>query len=77
MGFQQSSGAGRTFAGVIERDVPDTGGRVAIHRGANATLVVRSASGQGKLQGQSDLAVDVSSVEVVVEPIGSKPAALW
>jgi hypothetical protein len=27
-------------------------------------LVVRSASGQGKLQGQSDLAVDVSSVDI-------------
>jgi hypothetical protein len=55
---------GQTFPGVVERDVLDTGGRVAIPRGANATLVVRSASGQGKLQGQSDLAVDVSSVKV-------------
>jgi len=60
----QTAQVGQTYSGVIERDVVDTDGRVAIPRGANATLVVRSASGQGKLQGQSDLAVDVSSVEV-------------
>jgi hypothetical protein len=60
----QTAEAGQTFAGVVEREVVDTDGRVAIPRGATATLVVRSASGQGKLQGQSDLAVDVGSVEV-------------
>jgi len=60
----QTAQVGQTYSGVIERDVVDTDGRVAIPRGANATLVVRSASGQGRLQGQSDLAVDVSSVEV-------------
>ncbi len=60
----QTAEAGQTFPGVVERDVVDTDGRVAIPKGANATLVVRSASGQGKLQGQSDLAVDVGSVQV-------------
>ena len=60
----QTAEVGQTFSGVIEREVLDTDGRVAIPRGASATLVVRSASGQGKLQGQSDLAVDVSSVDV-------------
>jgi hypothetical protein len=60
----QTAQVGQTFSAVIERDVVDTDGRVAIPRGASATLVVRGASGQGKLQGQSDLAVDVSSVEV-------------
>jgi hypothetical protein len=60
----QTAQAGQTFPGVVERDVLDNNGRVAIPRGSNATLVVRSAEGQGKLQGQSDLAVDVSSVVV-------------
>jgi len=60
----QTAEVGQTFSGVVEREVMDTDGRVAIPRGANATLVVRSATGQGKLQGRSDLAVDVSSVEI-------------
>ncbi|MDP9053073.1 MAG: hypothetical protein M3N93_02030, partial [Acidobacteriota bacterium] len=55
---------GQTYSGVVARSVEDTEGRVAIPRGANATLVVRSASGQGTLQGRSGLVVDVSSVEV-------------
>ena len=45
-------------------DIAGTDGRVLIPRGSNATLVVRSASGQGKLQGQSDIVVDVGSVDV-------------
>jgi hypothetical protein len=60
----ETAQVGQTYSGVIERAVMDNKGRVAIPRGANATLVVRSASGQGKLQGRSDLAVDVASVEV-------------
>jgi hypothetical protein len=55
---------GQTFSGVVEQDVSDSEGRVAIPRGANATLVVRSASGQGKIQGRSDLAVDLGAVDV-------------
>jgi hypothetical protein len=60
----QTAQVGQTFSGVIEREVRDTDGKVAIPRGSTAMLVVRAASGQGKLQGQSDLAVDVSSVDV-------------
>jgi hypothetical protein len=60
----QTAEVGQTFSGVVEREVVDTEGRVAIPRGADAMLVVRSATGQGKLQGRSDLAVDVSSVTV-------------
>ena len=37
---------------------------MAIPHGSNATLVVRAATGQGKLQGQSELAVDVAAVTV-------------
>jgi hypothetical protein len=60
----QTAEVGQTFSGVIEQDVLDDNGKMAIPRGSNATLVVRSASGQGKLQGQSDLAVDVGGVDV-------------
>jgi hypothetical protein len=55
---------GQMFTGVVAQDVVDTEGRVAIPKGANAMLIVRSASGQGKLQGRSDVAVDVASVDV-------------
>jgi len=55
---------GQTYSGVIEREVMDTNGHVAIPRGANAMLVVRASNGQGTLQGRSDLAVDVASVDV-------------
>jgi len=48
----------------VARDVSDTEGRVAIPRGSNATLIVRSAEGQGKLQGRSELVLDVASVNV-------------
>jgi hypothetical protein len=60
----QTAQAGQSYSGVVEADVPDARGRVAIPRGSNATLVVAEASGQGKMQGRSDLAVDVASVQV-------------
>jgi hypothetical protein len=60
----QTAQVGQTYSGVIERAVVDADGRVAIPRGANATLVVRGANDQGKMQGRSELAVDVSSVAV-------------
>lgn len=55
---------GQTFSAVVNREVRDTAGNVAIPRGSSATLVVRDASGQGKLQGQSELVVDVGGVTV-------------
>lgn len=55
---------GQTYSGVVAEDVPDTAGNVAIPRGSNATLVVREASGQGKVQGRSELILDVGSVSV-------------
>ena len=55
---------GQEFAGVVANNIPDDRGHVVIPRGSPATLIVRSASGQGKLQGQSDLAVDVGAVRV-------------
>jgi hypothetical protein len=56
--------AGQTFSGVVNRDVMDSEGRVAIAHGSGATLVVRAAHDQGKLQGQSELLVDVAAVTV-------------
>ncbi len=55
---------GQTFSGVVVSSVHDAEGRVVIPSGASATLTVRSATDQGKAQGQSDLAVDVSSVRI-------------
>jgi hypothetical protein len=42
----------------------DTSGRLAIPSGSDATLVVREANDQGKVQGRSALAVDLGSVTV-------------
>jgi len=60
----QTATAGQPFPAVVAESVVDTDGRVAIPRGAGATLVVRQVSGQGKMQGQSELVVDVGSVNV-------------
>lgn len=55
---------GQTYSGVVARDIRDSNGNVAIPHGSGATLVVRSASGQGRFQGQSDIVVDVASVNI-------------
>jgi hypothetical protein len=55
---------GQTYSAVVVGDVHDSNGHVVIPAGASATLTVRSATDQGKAQGQSDLAVDVSSVRI-------------
>jgi hypothetical protein len=60
----QRATAGQPFSAVVAESVVDTDGRVAIPRGSGATLVVRQAIGQGKMQGQSELVVDVGSVNV-------------
>jgi hypothetical protein len=48
---------GRIYTGVVERDVLDSSGRVAIPRGSNAELVVRSIN-------SSERAVDLESITV-------------
>jgi hypothetical protein len=55
---------GQTYSGVVVGDVPDSNGHVLIPAGAAATLTVRSVNDQGKVKGQSDLAVDVTSVNI-------------
>jgi outer membrane lipoprotein SlyB len=61
----QTAEPGQTFSGVVARDVVDTSGRLAIPRGSSATLVVRGGTrDQGKMEGRSELVVDVGSVTV-------------
>jgi hypothetical protein len=60
----KTAAPGQTYPGVVDRDVTDTGGQVAIPRGSSATLVIRESRGQGKVEGRSELAVDVAVVRV-------------
>ncbi|MES1260509.1 MAG: hypothetical protein ABUS49_02145 [Acidobacteriota bacterium] len=60
----QTATAGQTYTAVVAQDVLDTQGNVAIPKGSDATLVVRDAAGQGKLQGRAELVLDVGSVSV-------------
>jgi hypothetical protein len=60
----QTAQVGQTYSAVVVRNVMAADGAVAIPHGANATLVVRDASQQGKVQGRSNLAVDVGSVQI-------------
>ena len=55
---------GQIFSAVVAEDVKDSDGQVAIPKGSDAALVVRAVAGQGKLQGQSELVLDVDSVTV-------------
>jgi hypothetical protein len=55
---------GQTYAAEIASNVKDAEGAVVIPRGANATIVIRSASGGGKLKGASDLVMDLQSVSI-------------
>jgi uncharacterized protein YcfL len=55
---------GQTFSGVVEADILDGNGQVVVPKGSNATLVVRAAQGQGKIQGRSELSVDLGAVTV-------------
>ncbi len=55
---------GQTFAAEVARDVRDASGDVVIPRGANARIIIRSASKGGKIRGASDLVLDLASVSV-------------
>jgi len=55
---------GQTYAGQVTADVHDANGAVVIPRGANAQLVVKSASSGGRIRGASDLVIDLVSVSV-------------
>jgi len=55
---------GQTFAAEISDDVLDANGDVVIPRGANAQIVILSASKGGRFRGASDLALDLKSISV-------------
>jgi hypothetical protein len=55
---------GQTYAAEIAADVRDRDGAVVIPRGANARIVILSASGGGKFHGAADLVMDLASVSV-------------
>ncbi len=60
----QTAQAGQIFSAVVAEDVRDADGEIAIPKGSDAALVVRSAEDQGKMQGRSELVLDVDSVMV-------------
>jgi hypothetical protein len=55
---------GQTFDAQVTRDAKDRDGDVVIPRGSRARVVIRSASGGGKLHGAADLVLDLQSVTV-------------
>lgn len=60
----QTASAGQTFSAVVNEDVLDTSGNLAIPKGSDATLVVLGATDQGKIQGRSELIIDLGAVNV-------------
>ena len=60
----QTAEVGQTFSAVVSQDVMDSSGNLAIPRGSDATLVVRGTNDQGRLQGRSELAIDLGAVTV-------------
>lgn len=58
----ETANAGQTFSAVVAQDVVDSNGRVAIPKGSDATLIVREAVAQGKIEGRSELVLDLGSV---------------
>lgn len=55
---------GQTFAAEVARDLVDANGDLVIPKGANAVIVIKSASQGGRFKGQSDLVLDLKSVAV-------------
>jgi hypothetical protein len=59
----KTASVGQTFSAVIGADVVDSAGAVAIPKGSDAQLIIRSTSGGG-ITSASDLVLDVDSVTV-------------
>ena len=55
---------GQTFAAEIDGDVLDANGDVVVPHGANAQIIIRSASKGGRFKGTSDLVLDLQSISV-------------
>ncbi len=59
----KTASVGQTFSAVIAADVLDSSGAVAIPKGSDAQLIIRSTSG-GSITSASDLVLDVDAVTV-------------
>jgi hypothetical protein len=55
---------GQTFAAEVTSDVLDANGDVVIPQGANAQIIIRSATKGGRIKGTADLVLDLASVSV-------------
>ena len=55
---------GQTYAAEVTEDVRDSNGDVVIPSGANAQIVIRAASGGGRVSGTSELVLDLATVSV-------------
>ncbi len=55
---------GQTFDAQVTRDAKDANGDVVIPRGADARIVIKSASKGGRIRGASDLVLDLQSVAI-------------
>src|SRR5262249_39464912 len=55
---------GQTYAAEVTSDVHDANGAVVIPKGANAQLVIKSASSGGRIRGAADLVIDLKSISV-------------
>jgi hypothetical protein len=55
---------GQTYAAEVTSDVRDANGAIVIPQGANAQLVIKSASSGGRIRGASDLVIDLQSISV-------------
>jgi hypothetical protein len=60
----KTAAPGQTYPAVIVRDVFDSDRNLMIPHGSPATLVVRAVREQGKVEGQSLLALDIDSVAI-------------
>jgi len=55
---------GQIYAAEVSRDIHDEAGAVVIPRGANAEVVIKSASKGNRFHGASDLVLDLKAVSV-------------
>ena len=55
---------GQTYAGEVTVDVLDADGATVIPQGANAQLVIKSASKGGRFRGASDLVLDLQEIAI-------------
>jgi outer membrane lipoprotein SlyB len=55
---------GQTFPGEVTKDLKDAAGNIVIPVRSSALIIIKSASGGGRIRGASDLVLDVKSVKI-------------